>query len=55
MNTASDWIFNLMIWGAIVGLVVLTLHVFVTPILSAAVTLVGLAIVVVASAFWPKW
>jgi hypothetical protein len=55
MNTASDWIFNLMLWGAIVALLVLTLHVFVTPILSTAVTLIGLVVVVVGSALWPKW
>jgi hypothetical protein len=55
MNTASDWLFNLMLWGAIVALLVLTFHVFVTPILGAAVTLVALVVVVVASALWPKW
>ena len=55
MNTASDWIFNIMLWGAIVALVVLTFHVFIAPILGPAVALAGLIFVVVMSAYWPKW
>jgi hypothetical protein len=55
MNTASDWLFNITLWGAIVALVVLSFHVFVTPILGPAVALIGLLFVVVVSALWPKW
>jgi hypothetical protein len=55
MNTASDWLFNLMLWGAIVTLLVLGVHVFVTPILSMVIALIGLGFVVVVSALWPKW
>jgi hypothetical protein len=55
MNTASDWLFNLILWGAIVALLVLGVHVYVAPILGSAVALIALAFIVVASAFWPKW
>jgi hypothetical protein len=55
MNTASDWLFNLMLWGAIVTLLVLSIHVFVTPILGAPVALIGLVFIVAVSAVWPKW
>jgi hypothetical protein len=55
MNTASDWLFNLMLWGAIVALLVLSFHVFVAPILGGGTALIALAVVVVASALWPKW
>lgn len=54
MNSASDWIFNFMLWGAIVTLLVLSVN-LVTPILGVAVTLIALAFVVVVSALWPKW
>jgi hypothetical protein len=55
MNTASDWLFNLMLWGAIVTLLVLCVHVLVAPILGGMVSLIGLAVVVILSALWPKW
>ena len=54
MNSASDWIFNFLLWGAIVTLLVLSVN-LVTPILGTAVTLIALAFVVVVSALWPKW
>jgi hypothetical protein len=55
MNSASDWIFNFMLWGAIVTLLVLIVNQEVTPILGAATTLIALVFVVVVSALWPKW
>jgi hypothetical protein len=55
MNTAANWLFNLMLWGAIVTLLVLCVHVFVTPILGAVSSLLGLAVIVILSALWPKW
>jgi hypothetical protein len=55
MNTASDWLFNLMLWGAIVTLLLLGFQVFVMPILSAAVAIIALIFVVVVSALWPQW
>jgi hypothetical protein len=55
MNSASDWLFNIMFWGAIVALLVLSFHVFVTPILGTAVALIGLLFAVVVSALWPQW
>jgi hypothetical protein len=54
MNTASDWLFNLMLWGAVVTLLVLLVN-LATPILGATVALLGLVLVVVLSALWPKW
>jgi Flp pilus assembly protein TadB len=54
MNTASDWIFNLMLWSAIVTLFVLIVNMY-TPILGTAVILIAIAFVVVVSALWPKW
>jgi hypothetical protein len=55
MNTPSDWIFNVMLWGAVVAALVLSYHVFVAPILGAVAAIVGLITVLVASAFWPKY
>lgn len=55
MNSASDWIFNLMLWGAAVTLLALFVQVFVTPILGLASSLVGLVFILVVSALWPKW
>jgi hypothetical protein len=54
MNTASDWLFNLMLWGAVVILLVLLVN-MATPILGVAVALIGLFAVVVLSALWPRW
>jgi hypothetical protein len=55
MNTASDWLFNVMLWGAIVALLVLSFHVFVAPILGTLVALIGLIFVLVVSAIWPRY
>jgi hypothetical protein len=55
MNTTSDWLFNVMLWGAIVALLVLTFEVFVGPILNGLTALVALVLVLVVSALWPQW
>jgi hypothetical protein len=54
-NSIADWLFNVMLLGGIVALVVLTVHVFVTPILGAVSLLAGLILVLVVSVFWPQW
>jgi hypothetical protein len=55
MNTASDWLFNVMLWGAIVALLLLLVQVFVAPILGALTALIALVLVLVVSALWPQW
>jgi hypothetical protein len=52
MNTASDWLFNVMLWGAVVALLALSVDVFVAPILGALTALIGLIFILVVSAFW---
>ncbi len=54
-NAFPDWLFNVLLLGGIVGLLVLAFHVFATPILGAMTTLVALILVLVVSAFWPRW
>jgi hypothetical protein len=55
MNTASDWLFNVMLWGAVVTLLVLVFNAFVAPILGGLTALVALVLVLVVSALWPRW
>jgi hypothetical protein len=55
LNTFSSWLFNVMLWGAILALVGLGYQVFVGPILSGLTALIGLAAIVVLSLFWPKY
>ncbi|MBX9590036.1 MAG: hypothetical protein K2X43_12075 [Hyphomonadaceae bacterium] len=56
LNTFSDWLFNVLIWGAIVVGIALGYHTFVAPILDNGVAvLVGLGVVLVVSLFWPKF
>jgi hypothetical protein len=54
-NAFPDWLFNVLLLGGIVGILVLGFHVLAAPILGAVTTLVALALVLVVSAFWPKW
>jgi hypothetical protein len=54
-NTFADWLFNVLLLGGIVGILVLGFHVFAAPILGALTTLVALGLVLVVSVFWPKW
>jgi hypothetical protein len=55
VNTFSDWLFNVMLWGAVVALVVLSFNAFVAPILGAVTAIVALVLVVVLSMFWPHY
>ena len=54
-NTFPDWLFNVLLLGGLVGILVLGFHAFVAPILGALTTLIALVLVLVVSAFWPRW
>jgi hypothetical protein len=54
-NAFADWLFNVMFLGAIAALLVLAFHVLAAPVLGAMTTLAALALVLVVSAFWPRW
>jgi uncharacterized membrane protein YdcZ (DUF606 family) len=54
-NAFPDWLFNVLFLGGIVGIVVLGFNAFVAPVLGMLTTLVALVLVLVISAFWPKW
>ena len=57
MNSLSDWLCNVLLWGAIVATLGLLYESFVTQGLIGNVisALVGLVLVAVLSAFWPKY
>jgi len=55
LNTFSSWLFNLMLWGAIISLAGLSYHVFVNPIVSGMTALIALGVILVISLFWPKY
>lgn len=59
MNSVSTWIFNFMLWGAIVTLAVLIYDKLNPGFLTGSVNVLGalIAVVVVAvlSALWPKY
>jgi len=55
LNTFSSWLFNVMLWGAIIALVALSYHVYVGPVLTGLNALIGLAVILVISLFWPKY
>jgi hypothetical protein len=54
-NSFADWLFNVMLLGAIVALVALSVQVFVAPILGAVSVLAALVLVLVVAVFWPQW
>lgn len=54
-NALSDWLFNVLFLGGIVALLLLSVHVFVAPILGAMTALIALILVVVVSLFWPQY
>jgi hypothetical protein len=54
-NAFADWLFNVLLLGGIIGILVLAFHVFAAPILGVLSTLIALVLVLVISAFWPKW
>lgn len=53
-NAFPDWLFNVLFLGGIAGILVLGFNAFV-PILGTLTTLIALALVLLISAFWPKW
>jgi hypothetical protein len=55
LNTFSDWLFNVMLWGAVLALIGLSFEVFVSPIVNGWTALAALAVALVASLFWPKF
>jgi hypothetical protein len=55
LNTFSDWLFNVLVWGAVITLAGLTIEVFVSPIINGVTALVALIVVLVAALFWPKY
>jgi hypothetical protein len=55
LNPFSSWLFNVMLWGAVLALIGLTYHVFVNEIISGPTALIGLVVILVVSLFWPKY
>lgn len=51
----AGWVFNLMLWGAIILTVALTYNAFVGPILNELNALIGLGLIAVFSLFWPRF
>jgi hypothetical protein len=51
----SDWLCNLLLWGAVIALGALLYHSFAAPILGGVNALVGLGVAVVLSLFWPRF
>jgi hypothetical protein len=59
MNTVSSWLFNLMLWGAIVTFVVLIYDKlnpgFLAGSVNALTALIAIGAVAVLSAVWPRY
>ena len=56
LNTFSGWLFNILLWGAIVTFAILCYHTFAAPILDNSMNaLIALGVVAVISLFWPKF
>ena len=55
LNTFSSWLFNVMLWGAILSLGALSYQVYVGPIITGMNALIGLGAILVISLFWPKY
>jgi hypothetical protein len=55
LNPFSSWLFNVMLWGAIFALMVLSFHVLVAEIISGPLALAALALTLVLALFWPKY
>jgi hypothetical protein len=54
-NTFSSWLFNVMLWGAVVWLLILSYHVYVGPVLGSLTAVAAFVFIAVVSAFWPKY
>jgi len=55
LNSFSSWLFNVMLWGAVIALVALSYHAFVGPVLTGLNALIGLGVILVISLIWPKY
>jgi hypothetical protein len=59
MNSISTWLFNLMLWGAIVTLAVLVYDKlnpgFLTGSVNVLAALIAVGVVAVISALWPRY
>ena len=59
MNSVSSWLFNLMLWGAIVSFAILIYEKlnpgFLTSAANAMNALIAVGVVVVISALWPRY
>jgi hypothetical protein len=56
LNTFSGWLFNILLWGAIVAVAALFYHTFAAPVLDNGMNaLIALGVIAVISLFWPKF
>lgn len=56
LNSFSSWLFNVLLWGAIVAVAALCYHTFGAPILdNGMAALIALGVVAVIALFWPKF
>jgi hypothetical protein len=59
INGVASWLFNVMLWGAIVTLVVLIYETmnrgFLADQINAVSALIGFGVVAVMSLLWPKY
>ena len=56
LNTFSGWLFNILLWGAIVAVAALFYHTFSAPVLDNGMNaLIALGVIAVISLFWPKF
>jgi hypothetical protein len=54
-NAFPDWLFNVLLLGGVIGTLLLGVQVFAAPVIGAMTTLIAAILVLVVSAFWPKW
>ena len=57
INSLSDWLCNVMLWGAILSAAALLYETFVSQGLigNGVYSLIGLALIAVLSLLWPKY
>jgi hypothetical protein len=57
MNSLSDWLCNVLLWGAIVGTLGLIYETYVSQglLASGLPNVIGLVVVAVLSLFWPRY
>jgi hypothetical protein len=60
VRSFSEWLFNVLVWGAVVSLLVLCYDAFASPgFLAAAANpigaLIGAGVVVVLAVLWPRY